>query len=250
MTLPVSGQLSFSQINSELHINSSFQGSLNDNDVRTLAGKPSGQISFSNFLGKTALTTFNNTIGNNTYYFTIPRGVFVISYTVVGAGGGGGSNNSSGSVYGGGGGGSGGYVQGTLSVTPSEILTIVVGWGGYGSNYNFNGGYQYYNNSYSAPYMQNPGTWYSGGSGTASSISRSGTILASASGGGGGITVGSGGSGGTPNGVAGGGYPGNYGYCGQPINGGVNALGLGNGGNGGYCRVGFPGNDGVVYISW
>lgn len=250
MTLPASGALSFSNINTELHISSTYTGSLNDTDVRSVAGVSSGQISFSNFYSKTASTTFNKNTGNNTFYLTIPRGVTTISYTVVGAGGGGGSSNSSGSLYGGGGGGSGGYIQGSIAVTPGETLTIVIGWGGYGSNYNFNGGYQYYNNTYAPPYMQNPNTWSSGGSGTTSYIARGATILAQATGGGGGVTNGSGGSAGSPNGVAGGGYPGNYGYCGQPLNGGINALSLGSGGNGGYCRVGFPGSDGVINISW
>lgn len=253
MTLPATGDISIVSVNSELHIPTSTQFSVNDTDVRTLANipTPNTQISFNDFHSKSAITNFNhNTHG--TYSFVVPRGVTSVAVTVVGAGGGGGSNNSSGSVYGGGGGGSGGYVQTTITVTPGETLTIVVGWGGYGSNYNFNGNYAYYNNVYTDTniYQQNPGTWASGGAGGSSSISRGATTLVSATGGGGGVTLGAGGAAGSPNGVAGGGYPGNYGFCGQPLNGGKNTLQLGNGGNGGYCGVGFPGDDGVVNIAW
>lgn len=54
MALQSSGAISASNINTELSKNSTAQMSLNATDIRTLAGKPSGAISFSNFYGKSA----------------------------------------------------------------------------------------------------------------------------------------------------------------------------------------------------
>jgi hypothetical protein len=56
MTLPVTGPLSLSQINTEIQRPSTQLLSLNDPDVRILAQKPSGQIAFSDLLGKAWLT--------------------------------------------------------------------------------------------------------------------------------------------------------------------------------------------------
>lgn len=56
MTLPVSGPLSASQINVELGRAVGAAFSMNDAAVRGLAGKPSGLISFSDLLGKSART--------------------------------------------------------------------------------------------------------------------------------------------------------------------------------------------------
>lgn len=54
MALPT-GQLSISQVNTELGKAATTSISLNDTAVRTLAGVASGQISFSNLLGKSAV---------------------------------------------------------------------------------------------------------------------------------------------------------------------------------------------------
>jgi len=51
MTLPT-GQISMSQVNTELGNPTTTQISLNQAPVRTLAGVPSGQISMSNLQGK------------------------------------------------------------------------------------------------------------------------------------------------------------------------------------------------------
>ena len=56
----------------------------------------------------------------------VPTGVTSIQYILVGGGGGGGSR-------GGGGGGAGGYLAGTLSVTPGALQTIDLGVGGNGA---------------------------------------------------------------------------------------------------------------------
>lgn len=53
MTLPASGAISFSQINTELGRASNAADSLNDSWVRSLAQKASGAISFNDLHGKT-----------------------------------------------------------------------------------------------------------------------------------------------------------------------------------------------------
>lgn len=58
--------------------------------------------------------------------FTIPNAVTLITIEVVGAGGDGGGN-------GGGGGGGGAYAKGEYTVTPGDILTVIVGTGGSGA---------------------------------------------------------------------------------------------------------------------
>lgn len=65
MPLPSSGPLSLSQVNVELGKASTTPVSLNDADVRTLAGKPSGAISFADLLGKSAgvFTQYTMTAG-------------------------------------------------------------------------------------------------------------------------------------------------------------------------------------------
>lgn len=62
MTLPT-GQISMSQVNTELGLASTTTISLNQTNVRTLAGVPSGQISMSNLQGKSNQFAF--TISTN-----------------------------------------------------------------------------------------------------------------------------------------------------------------------------------------
>ena len=89
MTLPSSGAISFSNVDTELNYSSTAQISLNDTAVRTLFGISSGAIDMNTGHGK------SNTVN--------------ITYLVVAGGGGGGAS--------GGGGGAGGLLTGTASLT-------------------------------------------------------------------------------------------------------------------------------------
>jgi hypothetical protein len=72
MALPASGQISLSQVNTELSIASTTQISFNQTNVRSLAGVASGQIAMSNLHGKSAtvpptvIGTSFNTASNTT----------------------------------------------------------------------------------------------------------------------------------------------------------------------------------------
>ena len=63
MTLQASGPISLNDVNIELGITGTTQASLGQASYRTLAGVPSGQISMSNFYGKS--NTFSFTISSN-----------------------------------------------------------------------------------------------------------------------------------------------------------------------------------------
>jgi len=145
--------------------------------------------------------------GKSTYYtngsnnFVVPTGVTSITVRAWGAGGGGGSG--SGSTGSGGGGGGGGFTKATITTTPSETLTVLVGSGGAAS----------------------AGSSRAGSGGGYSAVKRSTTFLVQAGGGGGGgggIGTGNGGDGG-----AGGGTNGSAGKAGDT------GSGTGGGGGGG-----------------
>lgn len=122
------GTISLSEVNTNLSIGSTTNISLNQANVRSIAGIPSGTISMNNLRGKTSysqtLATFSTTGG--TQYYTIPSGVTTIRVKVWG-GGGAASSGPTGPVAGG-----GGYIQGDIAVTPGQTLTINVGAGGIG----------------------------------------------------------------------------------------------------------------------
>lgn len=66
MTLPVSGAISFNNINVELGVAGTTQASLGQSSYRTLAGVASGAISMSNFYGKSNRAAISYTFSANT----------------------------------------------------------------------------------------------------------------------------------------------------------------------------------------
>ncbi|MFN5888248.1 MAG: hypothetical protein ACK438_09790, partial [Flavobacteriales bacterium] len=157
-----------------------------------------------------APTTFTYTGSVQTY--TVPAGVTSISVDAYGAGGG---------VYPGGPGtaGAGGRIQGTVPVTPGQVLTIVVGGAGGNSQYNRCG---------------------SGGGGFSGVLDATNNHLISAGGGGGAAgdegcpQVGGGGNGGSTSG--------SNGSCGIGGAGGTNAAGPAGGAGGTGTIAGAAGN--------
>jgi hypothetical protein len=70
-----------------------------------------------------------------TALFTVPAGYTTLNVTTVGGGGGGGGHKDGGDGHQGGIGGSGGYSTQTISVTPGQVLSVVVGSGGASGSY-------------------------------------------------------------------------------------------------------------------
>jgi hypothetical protein len=84
MALPT-GTISMSQVNTELGKSSTAQISLNDADVRSLAGVPSGAISMDDLRGQSAYTPISNVsispISWNQYYASYDQyKAFTVSY--------------------------------------------------------------------------------------------------------------------------------------------------------------------------
>jgi hypothetical protein len=138
--------------------------------------------------------TLNET--GNTQTYIVPSGVTSINVTLYGAAGGT-SSSSSGT------GGLGGETQGTLNVTPGEVLTIIVAGAG-GSNSGVNGGTGGYGGGGAGGNGSSVG---GGGGGGASQILNGATELAIAAGGGGaaGFNSSGGGAGGNTGSASGGG---------------------------------------------
>ena len=74
MTLPASGPISMSQVNTELGLAATTTISLNQANVRALAGVPSGAISMSNLYGKSNITLAFNSGANFYLYYSAYTG--------------------------------------------------------------------------------------------------------------------------------------------------------------------------------
>lgn len=141
MALPSTGAISFNNVNQELGRASPYnqQVALNDSVVRTLFQRTTAgsSIAMSDGRGKSNLTNGQvEWTTANTYSWTVPAGVTSICVVAIDAGNGGDAGNGSG-------GGNGGnlYYKNSISTTPGETLTVVVGAGGSGGvSYNPTGG--------------------------------------------------------------------------------------------------------------
>lgn len=195
---------------------------------------------------------------NGTYSFVVPAGITTLEYIVYGAGGGSGANNRDGDCDSGSGGGAGGKITGSLTVTPGETLTVIVGERGYGASYHFNSSY--------LPNYNAQGQQISYGTGTAgnsSYLKRGGTTIATATGGQPGWQTGSGAAGGTPyvDGTNNGRGASSILYYTGAISGGTNGSGTppntysegsgyGNGGGQSTATRGTNGQNGAVLLYW
>jgi hypothetical protein len=249
MALPSTGQISMSQVNTELGLASTTLISLNQSSVRTLAGISTGQIALSNLWGKSnnvslTISTNQTNLNLRTYALangwdgasalvvTIGTGVIVSStavgtpaLTVAGSFPAGVSLINSGLILGKGGqGGAGGnvstsgpYLQagftgssGGLALSVSSAISI--------TNNNIVAG----------------GGGGGGGGGSVSNGAKSGLSISGGGGGGGGTGTGALGNGGSASGAAAGGvYQGRPGTAGTTSAGGAGGAAIGYGGAGG-----------------
>lgn len=218
--LPASGQLSMGDISVEILKASTDETDLNEDDVRTLFEKGSGEISYSNGYGKRWVTPGTWSAGAGSYNFYINR---YASFTVdlrAGGGGAGGGCGNDGWAYGycGGSGGGGGD---SAFYSPATVYAYGGGGGGSGGGGGGSGsGYG--------------GTVYPGGAGNGAGSCGSGSV----GGGSGGRVV-------KTWSFTDANRPAWYSYI---------SIGIGGGGGGGVngesACYGGGGSGGAVYISW
>lgn len=139
MTLPVSGAISFADINLEIYGSSSTtQVSLGDSIVRTIFQDTDGAIDMNTGHGKAYTIPGNSGVLTSGSSYTLPRtsGKTINVIAIAGGGGGGGGSGRtsfSGYYIGGGGGGSGGNAYATnITVTPGQSVSFSIGGGGSG----------------------------------------------------------------------------------------------------------------------
>ncbi len=151
--------------NNNIRLNTTGTGKVELNSLSGTGSRPVYASSTGQLItyDKTSTTRANFTTVTTGTSWVVPAGVHFIRVLLVGGGGGSGYYALNTNV---GSGGAGGFVQGSIPVTPGETLTIVVGAGGTAGGNN-------------------------GGGGRGSAIRRGSTILAAAGGGGGGSYNGS-----------------------------------------------------------
>jgi len=223
--------------------------------IRATNGAQTTDRAFSITIRAPLITAFSFTGSDQT--FTVPSGVSALTIAMWGAGGG--SGYVGGSGGGGGAGGGAASIQGTLSVTPNETLTIRIGGGftitttGNGSNTGSSGSTTFGGGGAGAVGDGGGSNGDAGGTGGgASSILRSGSFIATAAGGGGGggggfgsVTKGDdGGAGGTGSGTGGQGRP-SSGYWGANGSNGGGGGGAGGSGSNASVGAGFGGQGGA-----
>ena len=232
MALPSTGAISFNNVNQELGRASPYnqQVALNDSNVRTLFQRTTAgsSIAMSDGRGKSNfgnVVTFTY-IGYGTSW-TVPSGVTTIKVRMWGGGGGTGRAPNGYTVTSGGG---GGFMEGTISVTPGQSIYLYVADSGYD---NVDDTCDCDGNGYVSRIANNYGT-----GGMHSIVSRGGWASTSNSldymiaGGGGGASSVAGGAGGGTTGGEGGRYaagsnwtPGGGGVSGDPGAGGQGGSG-------------------------
>ena len=186
MTLPVTpgSSLSLSQVNTEILVSSTATISLNDANVRFVAGRQTAgsSVSFSDLSGKSYVIAANSGILTGSGSYTLPNtSGTTVKILVIGGGGGGGGGSGrtsySGYFTGGAGGGAGGNALYTLTVTPGTSNTISYSCGGGGAGGNIKDGV----------YTDAPPPW-DGSAGGTTTATFGGTVAQSTGGGGGGRT--------------------------------------------------------------
>lgn len=248
--ISLAGSTAGQSIALELGLSATGQISLNDSNVRTLAGVASGAIVMpTDFYGKA-----------NTYS---------ASYLVVGGGGGGGAFNAG--VRWGTGGNGGSAPNGSLTLTPGTTYTVTVGGGGAGGTGRGGAAGSTGSNSVFGSVTGNGGAGNASGTTTGGGGFGNGTTNSSGTGGWGGIGLSSsitgssvkyagGGTYGNPNGadqpadygvLYGGGYTNEFGPQSNPVANTGGGGGGGQNGNDGGSRTnnGQTGATGVVIIS-
>lgn len=179
MTLPVSGPISMSQVNTELLISPSTTVlTMNSAGVRFLTGTTVGTTtSMQQLLGKSYVIAGNSGVLTSGSSYTLPAtsGASVKILVIAGGGGGGGGssrdNGSGGWNMGGGGGGGGGNAYIVATVTPGQAITFSIGGAGSAGSAR-DGGFS---------------SGADGGPGGISSATVGASVVANASGGGGGV---------------------------------------------------------------
>lgn len=179
MTLPASGPISMSQVNTELLISPSTTTiTMNDSGVRFLTGTSAGTTdSMQQLLGKSYVIAANSGILTSGSSYTLPQtsGTTIKVLAIAGGGGGGGGSGrnaaNAGFNTGAGGGAAGGNAYATVTVTPGATVSFSIGGAGTAGDYRM-GVY--------AP------AGSAGGTGGSTSITVNGTVVASVTAAGGG----------------------------------------------------------------